>query len=181
MPNSYLSPAVEVRSVFGDQYGIFAVRPIKQDDIIAVWGGVVYSKESFMALPAELRERSLQIESEYFLVPHQIEDADFVNHSCNPNAGLRGQTTLVAMRDIAIGEQINFDYAMTDSTDYDEFQCQCGSEQCRGYITGDDWRNPVLQERYRGYFSAYLQRMIDVLLAETLQEVKVPANKQTPS
>lgn len=117
MSNSYLSPALEVRTVFNDQYGLFATRPIAKGEILTIWGGLVYPMADFRALPSEIRERSLQIESEFFLVPHQIEDADFVNHSCNPNAGVQGQSMLIAMRDIATGEEICFDYAMTDSCD----------------------------------------------------------------
>jgi hypothetical protein len=52
---------------------------------------------------------------------------------------------------------------MTDSSDYDEFTCRCGTALCRGQVTGQDWRRPELQERYRGYFSPYLQQRIDNL------------------
>ena len=62
------------------------------------------------------------------------------------------------MRDIAPGEELCFDYAMTDSSDYDEFQCACGASSCRGVVRGDDWKRPELQDRYRGYFSTYLKK-----------------------
>lgn len=39
--------------------------------------------------------------------------------------------------------------------------CGCGRPRCRGTITGDDWQLANLPERYRGYFSWYLQRKID--------------------
>ncbi len=64
------------------------------------------------------------------------------------------------MRDIEPGEEICFDYAMTDSYPYDEFDCQCRSPMCRGRITANDWRLPDLQEHYRGYFSSYLEKRI---------------------
>jgi hypothetical protein len=70
---------------------------------------------------------------------------------------------LVAMRDIASREDISFDYAMTDGEPYDEFTCACGAPQCRGRVTGNDWRLPELWRRYEGYFSPYLQRRIDKL------------------
>jgi hypothetical protein len=67
----------------------------------------------------------------------------------------------VAMRDIAVDEEICFDYAMSDSSDYDEFECGCGSPNCRKRISGSDWKKPELQKRYKGYFSPYLQQRID--------------------
>ena len=41
--------------------------------------------------------------------------------------------------------------------------CHCNTASCRRVIDGHDWRRPELQDRYRGYFSWYLQRKIDVL------------------
>jgi hypothetical protein len=54
---------------------------------------------------------------------------------------------------------------MSDGSAYDEFQCSCGSQQCRGAITGSDWALPDLQARYFGFFSPYLQRRIDEMRA----------------
>ena len=86
-----------------------------------------------------------------------------LNHSCEPNCGLVGGTLLVAMRDIEVGEELCFDYAMCDASDYDEFACLCGTPGCRGTITGADWRDPVVQAKYMGYFSPYLMRRIAAL------------------
>jgi hypothetical protein len=65
------------------------------------------------------------------------------------------------MRDIQPGEEICFDYAMSDTMPYDEFQCECGAPNCRRSVTGSDWQLPELQKRYAGYFSPHVQRRID--------------------
>ena len=49
---------------------------------------------------------------------------------------------------------------MSDTNDYDEFVCACGTRRCRGLITGGDWKRPELQERYSGFFSSYITRKI---------------------
>jgi hypothetical protein len=67
------------------------------------------------------------------------------------------------MRDIAPGEELSFDYAMCDASDYDEFRCLCGAATCRGVVSGSDWRDPVIQARYTGWFSPYLVRRIAAL------------------
>jgi hypothetical protein len=67
-------------------------------------------------------------------------------------------TQLVAMRDISAGEEITFDYAMSDASDYDEFTCICATAYCRRSITSLDWKLPDLQRRYNGYFSPYIVR-----------------------
>ena len=63
------------------------------------------------------------------------------------------------MSDVEAGEELTTDYAMFD--DYEgSMACRCGRQHCRGLIDGRDWRRPELQERYRGYFSWYLERRI---------------------
>ena len=87
-----------------------------------------------------------------------------INHSCAPNCGLSGSALLVAMRDIVTDEEITFDYAMSDASDYDEFACMCGQPACRLAVTGADWRDPEIQAAYDGWFSPYLNKLIASLL-----------------
>jgi len=47
------------------------------------------------------------------------------------------------MRDIIVGEEITFDYAMceTDERLWEPMECLCGNTNCRGMITAHDWKN----------------------------------------
>jgi hypothetical protein len=58
-----------------------------------------------------------------------------VSHSCDPNCEivLMGRT-LVAVRQIAPGEAISFDYTRTETRFAHPFDCLCGSPLCRGRI-----------------------------------------------
>jgi uncharacterized protein len=165
---SYLSPKLELRACSEKGgYGLFARDLILRDDVLCVWGGVVVTEEDLDKLPVERATHSIQVEERVYLVPlGEGDPADYFNHSCTPNVGLCGQITLVAMRNIQSNEEICFDYAMSDSSDYDEFDCHCGEAACRRKVTGNDWKLPELQERYNGYFSPYLQRRIDRMHAQ---------------
>ena len=114
------------------------------------------------ALSAKERKISVQVDEDMYLVTPEkwIGPSDWVNHSCNPNAGLRGQITLVAMRAIKSGEDVCFDYAMSDGNSYDEFDCLCGARACRGRVQGNDWQRPELWKKYAGYFSPHLHARI---------------------
>lgn len=60
--------------------------------------------------------------------------AMFINHSCAANCEtreLRGKVWIVAVRDIAAGEEITYDYCLYDGGE-DEAICNCGAPQCRG-------------------------------------------------
>ena len=177
---SYLSPKL-VTKYHPEKGGcaVFAVTPIRANEVISVWGGDIMTLEQVIALPPEIRPYSVQVEEDLYLVTTgRPEGADFINHSCEPNAGLAGQITLVALRDIWPDEEICFDYAMSDGSPYDEFRCACGASTCRGRVTGNDWALPELWDRYEGYFSPYLQRRIERLRDK--QRVSVMSNGFSP-
>lgn len=162
--HSYINPKLEVRQ-FPEKggAGIFAREDIQKGELLTMWGGQILTEEAYRQLSEERQTHGIQVWDFLYQVQlHPGQDpADFFNHSCNPNAGLNSPISLIALRDIPAGEEICFDYAMSDSSDYDEFICQCGTPQCRGKITGHDWQIPELQERYNGYFSPYLQKRIN--------------------
>lgn len=164
-PTAYLSRKCEVRG--NDAAGgncVVARAPIAPGEVIAVWSGRIVTTEALDTLPPDIRRHTVQVEEGLYqasLTPD--EPPDYINHSCDPNAGLHGQITVVAMQTIRRGEEVTIDYAMCDGSRYDEFDCGCGSPRCRGRITGEDWRDPELWVRYAGYFSPYLQRRIDSL------------------
>ncbi len=143
--------------------GIFALEPIHAGALIAAWGGTVTPAALLHLVPEDIAKLSVQIEDDLYLVEDRPGPGVYINHSCDPNAGIAGTQLMVAMRDIAPGEEVCFDYAMTDGSPYDEFECACGAPNCRGRVTGSDWRIPELWQRYDGYFSLYLQRRINQL------------------
>jgi hypothetical protein len=157
---SYTSPKLKAGIVPGKGRGVYCVEPIRAGEVVALIGGVGLPLAVAMAMPMEQRCQCLQVEDDLVLWigDHEETAADWINHSCDPNVGISGQITLVAMRAIAAGEEVCFDYAMSDGSPIDEFACACGSATCRASVTGEDWRLPDLQARYRGYFSAYLTR-----------------------
>jgi len=166
-PNSYLSPRlIGLDCPEKGGRGVYARVRLSRGELLVVFGGDVVPGDVLAGLGSTARRFTLQVDEDTYLVSTRIGPADWVNHSCDPNAGVQGQITLVALRDIEPGEEICFDYAMSDGSTYDEFDCQCGSSRCRGRVTGDDWRLPELRDRYRGYFSTFLEQRVDALEQE---------------
>ena len=146
-----------------DGRGLTASARITEGEIVAVKGGHIVTTEGLRSLPERLRNSEVQIADGLHLAAltdNEYEDVMlFLNHSCEPNVGFGGNVVLVAMRDIAPGEELTTDYALFD--DHDEaMDCACGRRTCRGRIHGRDWQRPDLQERYQGYFSWYLERKL---------------------
>jgi hypothetical protein len=160
--STYISPKAskgEVSAIEGR--GLIAVEPIAKDEVVAIKGGHIVDTGTLNALPERLQNSEVQIADGFHLVA--LDDAEyepvmlFINHSCEPNVGFAGNVVLVAMRDIAAGEELTTDYAFFDDSD-DSMECHCGTPSCRGTVEGRDWRRPELQSAYGQYFSWYLHR-----------------------
>ena len=164
MDFNWLNPKAEARPVGEKGWGSFAVESVGAGETVAAFGGCVVTGATLATVSTDRQSRSIQVDADLYLVSGETpEPGDMLNHSCEPNCGLLGQLLVVAMRDIARGEELTFDYAMCDASDYDEFRCLCGQPNCRGIVTGSDWRDPALQEKYAGWFSPYLVRRIAAL------------------
>jgi hypothetical protein len=87
----------------------------------------------------------------------------FVNHGCDPNAAIRDDFVLVALRAIELDEEILFDYSTTMSEGDWTMECRCGSPACRGRILDFGELPEALQERYLAL--GVVQRFISAQIA----------------
>lgn len=157
---TYISPKAKkgARSKIEGR-GLFAVKPIKKGEIVAIKGGHVIDWKTFKKHEKLIGASYLQIADNFVLAPLKKSEVEkvmmFLNHSCNPNVGVRGNIIFVAMRDIKAGKELTTDYAMIDDDNY-RMRCNCGARNCRKIVTGKDWKRKDLQRKYRNYFSAFL-------------------------
>lgn len=160
-PKSYVSPKIEIRESEIHGIGMFAKAQIRRGEVVFIKGGHIVTRGELFS-SAQINSY-LPIDDDYFVGAINKDEEDdvklFVNHSCEPSCGLRGEITFVAMRDIEEGEELTCDYAMIDNEDY-EFECNCGSACCRKRITGFDWKLEELQAKYQDYFARYLMDKI---------------------
>lgn len=165
----HLSEGLVARRSPSEGFGLVATRPFPAGSLLCVWGGRVVSTARMLALPEVARRFALQIDDDRYLVTPLtgIGAADLVNHSCDPTALLAGADTLVARRDLVPGDEVTYDYATSDDNPHFGFVCRCGAIGCRGVVSGEDWRDPSLQERYGDAFSPYLLRRIRELRTGT--------------
>jgi hypothetical protein len=145
--------------------GVFTDAPIRMETkIIEFTGPFLCYKETTP------RTYALQIGPDLYIGESGGPD-DFFNHSCEPNAGIRiegSRADLFAIRDIATGEEICFDYSTTLDEDDFTMPCHCGTPSCRKlirdgkYLPEDIWqrylRLGILPEYVRAHRSALGRR-----------------------
>ena len=163
MPASYLSAKTRIRRSPIHGLGLFASRSIPRGKIVAIKGGHILDRRALAKARRRIAASYIQIGDGFYIgAARRAEVARnklFINHSCEPNLGIAGQITFVALRSIRAGEELTYDWAMEEDAPA-VTTCACGARRCRGILTGRDWTIPSLQRRYRGYFSAYIAEKI---------------------
>ncbi len=128
--------------------GVFAVQDLAEGETLIEYKGQVISwKEALRRHP---HDPSQPNHTFYFhiddgrVIDGNVEGnaARWINHSCEPNCEadeVNGRVYIKALRNIAAGEELNYDYGLVIDEPYtekllSEFPCWCGSEQCRGTL-----------------------------------------------
>ncbi len=78
----------------------------------------------------------------------------YMNHACDPSTAIRERAVL-ALRDIAVGEDVTFDYNTTEWDMAEPFACRCGGPGCVGTVRGA--RHLTAAQRAARSLPAYLR------------------------
>ena len=118
--------------------GIYVNRKFKKGEMVARMTGIT--------VPYVL-QHTLQISPWLHLYdPHFT---GLLLHSCDPLVFLdMNKLEIWALQDIEKGDALTMDYASTEDILYRQFPCACGSDNCRGWITG---RKERINEQGRRY------------------------------
>jgi SET domain-containing protein len=122
--------------------GCYTTHPISKGTFIIEYVGPLLTVD-------EADERYVDQEETYLFGlsdgKHVIDgygEAAFINHSCDPNCEAvesdNRRVWIVALRDIAAGEELTYDYSLYDGTEEDESRCACGAAHCRGTLYSDE-------------------------------------------
>ncbi|XP_020277939.1 histone-lysine N-methyltransferase SETMAR [Pseudomyrmex gracilis] len=148
-----------VKEVAGKGFGLFTTKLIRKNQFICEYAGEVTDlQEARRRIEANKRINAMNY---VLVVSEHVGDrvivtcidpkyfgniGRYANHSCNPNSslvpvrveGIVPRLCLFASRDIAVGEEVTFDYAggaMANSVHYlSDTSCLCGSNNCFRYL-----------------------------------------------
>ena len=139
---------IETRSSGVHGKGVFALQDIEPGKKIIEYKGEVISwKEAQRRHPHDPSDPNPTF---YFHIneKHVIDGgsggnkARWINHACDPNCEAdekNGRVFIKAIRAIAAGEELNYDYGLIIDERYTpklkaEYPCWCGSPECRGTL-----------------------------------------------
>ena len=140
-------------------YGVIATAPFAAGDVLFRVEGLTTDRPSRYSVQIDDR-RHIEVEPDTPLdqLPARYPWR-FVNHSCNPSAVLVGSEFL-ALRAIAVGEAVTYNYNTTELDMAAPFPCHCGAEACSGHISGFAHLTGPEQTRLRPWLAPHLRRRL---------------------
>jgi hypothetical protein len=149
---------VEVRSSAIQGAGVFALHNFRAGEVVRRVNLVREVTGAKPLGPAEDISHCMYAMGRVFFVG---EPDRYLNHCCEPSAYKRFEpdgVTIVAMRDIAAGEEITLDY-MINTHGGSSWPCLCGVAACRGQTVASFFDLPLtLQHRYLPYLADWFVR-----------------------
>jgi len=161
-PQCWLHPEVVVQPSPIAGRGLFAAAPIAAGTVVSRLGGRLVDTATLRALMTAGEEYvdTIIVAEDTHLVLAAGSDNRFGNHGCDPNLGFADEYSLVTLVDVAAGEELLVDYAMSTTDPAYYLRCHCPSYRCRQMVEGTDWRIPQLQQRYAGRWAPAVQELI---------------------
>jgi len=133
--------------------GVFAKNKIRKGEVIAAFDGPIFSYD-YEYWNEDLLNHVIQFAPRLWRDSNGI--ARLINHSCEPNCGIKGLFKIVAIRDIEKGEQITWDYEMSEKNRHWRMRCRCGHKECRKIIGNHKNMPAKVRAKYKGYLSRWL-------------------------
>jgi len=132
-------PGLLIRSSSIHAAGCYTTRPIKAGTRVCEYDGPRMNKAE-----ADARYEGRFVTYLFACGGNKVIDgfgtAMFINHSCEPNCETEqeedGRVFVCAIRDIAAGEELTYEYNLHDS-DEDDQDCYCGANECRNTMFSD--------------------------------------------
>jgi SET domain-containing protein len=149
-------PRIRTRTSRVHGKGVFALRPIARGErIIEYTGEIISWKEAQRRHPHDPAQPNhtfyFHLDDRHVIdALHGGNSSRWINHSCDPNCETDeedGRIFITALRDIAPGEELNYDYGLVIDEPLTkalkaEYPCWCGSANCRGTLLASHGSKP---------------------------------------
>jgi len=120
--------------------GVYTTRPIRKGARVVEYAGPrITPEEADRLYDGASRTYLYGLEDGKTVIDGEGLGA-FLNHSCDPNCEIdeiKNRVWIFAIRNIAAGEELLWDYNLYD--DEDPAPCHCGSPKCRGTMYSREW------------------------------------------
>ncbi len=137
--------------------GVFTTSSFKKREIIFILKGKIKRYHIRNSRDSVMNPNWVGLEKDAWIDPDGV--CQSINHSCDPNMGIKGRVEFVALRNIKKGEELTFDYSITEEDIFWKFKCNCGSKKCRRVLYSIQSLSLPVFKRYLPYIPNYFQKV----------------------
>ena len=115
--------------------GVYTTAPVKKGTRVLEYTGPRLTAKACEGMYADTEVTYLFAMDDGDTIIDGFGMAAFVNHSCQPNCEadqIDNRVWIIALRDIAAGEELTYDYNIYDAEPGEDVTCHCGANSCRG-------------------------------------------------
>lgn len=147
-PDSYNQSSAD--TLYNPKINDFTLMYLGEDCQLGLVSKVAFKENTILAkirgqYSHEIKQHTLQVANNVHI--HDPYFSGYILHSCSPNTQLDAESRLLtAIKPINPYDILTMDYAHTEDKLYKQFNCQCGSAHCRGWITGRAESKNTFQE-----------------------------------
>ena len=129
------------QKISNEQNALFALQSFQPGEMIAeFWAGTIAAEPTYLTVQIDVGKH----------ITLQPEFLQYINHSCAPNVFFdTSLMKVVALKEIAAGEELTFFYPSTEWKMTQSFRCYCGSANCLGEIKGAAFLTEETWKQYR--------------------------------
>lgn len=149
--------------------GLFAARAYAAGERLFILRGRLFGSQH---RDDDWFAHSFQLDRNLYLYP-EVMEGRYINHSCEPNAGLREDLEMIALCDIPAGAEICFDYSTCMSEKAWTMACACGAPLCRRRI--GDFHDLPFETKRRYLKLGVVQRFI---VREIFEQAALASNSR---
>lgn len=153
--------------------GVFSVRKLKIGTIISkldlLGEDLFYSWEDFKKIDKESQKVVTDFcasSEQGFYAPKDINYISIpwhMNHCCDGNVGFDKNGNFITIEDVEINSELCYDYGLVFTNPNYKLKCICKSVNCRGIITGNDWKDEKYRKQKIKYMFPEIKRLIKSL------------------
>jgi hypothetical protein len=128
------------QNIESNQKAFFAQRTYQPGEVVTdFFAGAMLSEPTYLTV-------QVGIDKHIMLQPEHLQ---YINHSCDPNVFFDTHAMkVVALKDIAEGDEMTFFYPSTEWDMAQPFTCYCGCSNCLGEIRGAAHISPEIINTY---------------------------------
>ena len=129
------------QKISNEQNALFALQSFQPGEMIAeFWAGTIAAEPTYLTVQVDVGKH----------ITLQPEFLQYINHSCAPNVFFdTSLMKVVALKEIAAGEELTFFYPSTEWKMTQSFRCYCGNANCLGEIKGAAFLTEETWKQYR--------------------------------